>query len=83
MMVVGSSPGPPTLCAGGSGGIFARPGFEPPTKKSTARCITIRPLLDTTKHVSPLLGAVSATDKKPKLCVSVWLTAGLAQGLLG
>ena len=27
---------------------------------------------------SPLLGAESATDKKPKLCVSVCLTAGLA-----
>ena len=33
--------------------------------------------------VSPLLGAASATDKKPKLCVSVRLTAGRAKGLIG
>ena len=71
MMVGGSNPDPPTLCGGGSGGIFARPGFEPPTKKSAARCITIGPLLDSRIIVSPLLEAVCATDKKPKLCVFV------------
>ena len=56
---------------GGGGGIFTSPGFEPPTKKSTACCITIRPLLEYQDKKSPLLAAVSATDKKPKLCVSV------------
>ena len=68
-IIVGSSnPDQPTLCGGGSGGIFAQPGFEPPTKKSTAFCITIGPMLDTRLNVSPLLGAVSATDKNPN-CV--------------
>ena len=57
--------------AGGGGGIFTSPGFEPPTKKSIACCITIRPLLEYQGNCSPLLAAVSATDKKPKLCVSV------------
>ena len=69
--------------AGGGGGIFTSQGFEPPTKKSATRCITSRPPLEYKGTCSPLLATVSATDKKPKLCVSVWLTAGLAQGLLG
>ena len=56
---------------GGGGGIFTLPGFEPPTKKSEACCITIQPLLEYQDNCSPLLAAVSATDKKPKLCVSV------------
>ena len=30
---------------GGAAGMCARPGFEPPTKKSAAGCTTIRPLL--------------------------------------
>ena len=49
LMVVGLNPGGITLfgVGGGGGGIIGRPGFEPPTKKSAARCITIRPLLDT------------------------------------
>ena len=77
--VGGLNPGWPT--AGGVGGAtFAPPGFEPPTKKSAVGCITIWPLR---QKVSPLLGAASATDKKPKLCASVSLTAGLAQGLIG
>ena len=71
--VGGSNPGRPT--AGGVGGTtFAPPGFEPPTKKSAVGCITIRPLLTLRRKVSPLLGATDATDatdKKPKLCVSV------------
>ena len=46
LMIGGSNPGGPTLFGGG-GGIFGRPGFEPPTKKSTVCCITIRPLLHT------------------------------------
>ena len=45
-------------------------GCQPPTKK-TPVCITIRPLLGLRRKVSALLGAASATDKKPKLCVSV------------
>ena len=47
MMVGGSNHGLPTVFGGGGGGgIFGQPGFEPPTKKSAACCITIRPLLD-------------------------------------
>ena len=44
--LVGSlNPGRPTV--GGDGGaIFIRRGFEPPTKKTAAGCITIRPVLD-------------------------------------
>ena len=45
--------------------------FELPTKKTPVSCITIRPLLGLRRKVSPLLGAASATDKKPKPCVSV------------
>ena len=56
---------------GGAAGIFARPGFEPPTKKCVVSCITIRPLLVLSQEFSALLGAASATDKKPKLFVSV------------
>ena len=36
-----------------------------------AGCITTRPLLGFWRRASLLLGAASATDKKPKLCVSV------------
>ena len=68
--VGGSNPGPPTV-AGGGGAVFTRPGFEPPTEKTRVGCATIRPLLDVVRVVSPLLGAASATDKKPKLCVAV------------
>ena len=43
---VGSSnPVQPTVGGGGGGAVFTRPGFEPPTKKAAASCITIRPLL--------------------------------------
>ena len=48
--------------AAGGGAKVARLGFEPPTTRMPVGCITTRPLL---------LGAASATDKKPKLCVSV------------
>ena len=51
--------------------IFARPGFEPPTQKSVVSRITIQSKLALRYRFSPLLGAESATDKKPKLCVSV------------
>ena len=40
----GSNPGRLTVVGGGSA-IFARTGFELPTKKSAVGCITIRPLL--------------------------------------
>ena len=63
-------PGRSTV-VGGAAAMFARPGFEPPTKKSAVSCITIRPLLALSQGFSPLLGAASATDKDPKLCVSV------------
>ena len=69
--VGGSNPGRPTVGGGGGGAISTQPGFEPPTKKTPVSCITIRPLLELRRNVSPLLGAASATDKKPKLCVSV------------
>ena len=59
--VGGSNPGLLTFGGGGGGVKFSRPGFEPPTKETPVGCITIR----------PLLGEASATDKKPKLCVSV------------
>ena len=68
--VGGSNPGQPTV-GGGGGSIFARPGFKPPTTNILVSCTTIRPLLALRRKVSPLLGAVSATDKQPKLCVSV------------
>ena len=67
--VGGSNPGRPTV--GGGGAKFARPRFEPPTIRTPGRRITIQPLLVLGQNVSPLLGAASATDKKPKLCVSV------------
>ena len=70
-LVGGSNPGRPTVGGGGGGAAFTRPGFEPPTKKASVSCIAIRPLLGLRRMVSPLLGAACATDKKPKLCVSV------------
>ena len=71
-LVGGSNPCRPTLGGGGGGGAkFARPGFEPPTKGTPAGCITTRPLLGLRCRASLLLRAASATDKKPKLCVSV------------
>ena len=69
--VGGSNPRRRTVGGGDGGAVFARPGFEPPTKKTPFGCITIRPLLGLRQNVSPLLGAASATDKKPKLCVFV------------
>ena len=70
LLVGGSNPGRLTV-GGGGGAVFTRPGFEPPTKKAPASCITIRPLLGLKLLISPLLGAAFATDKKPKLCASV------------
>ena len=46
-------------------------GFEPPITRMPAGCVTTRPLPGFQRRASVLLGAVSATDKKPKLCVSV------------
>ena len=56
---------------GGAAAILTAPGFEPPTKKSVSACITIQPLPILHQKFSPLLGPVFATDKKPKVCVSV------------
>ena len=83
-MGVGSKPGRQTFSAAGGGAKVARLGFEPPTTKMAAGCITAPSLLGLQGSASLLLGAASATDKKPKLCVSVCLTACLmAQGLIG
>ena len=68
--VGGSIPGLLTF-SGGGGDKFSRPGFKPPTKEIPVGCITIRPLLGLRRKVAPLLGDASASDKKPKLCVSV------------
>ena len=62
-----SGPNPGRLTVGGGSG-FTRPGFGPPTKKPLVGCITIRPLLGLEAAVSPLLGAVFATNKNPN-CV--------------
>ena len=74
--VGGSNPGGPTI-GGGGGAVFTRPrqGFEPPTEKIAVGCITIQPLLGLGRKVSPLLGAASAADKKPKLRF-FWLSDG-------
>ena len=61
--VGGLNPCQPTVVVG-TAAMFARPGFEPPTKKSAVGCITIRPLCALGMGASPLLGAASATDKK-------------------
>ena len=82
IVVVGSNPGRRIL-RGGGGGIFTGPGFKPPTKNPEPAALPFSHCFNTRTKESPLLGAVSATDEKPKLCVSVGLTAGLAQGLLG
>ena len=66
----GSVPGQSTVASDG-GAIFARSGLEPPITNTLTSRITIRPLLAINQMYSPLLGAAAATDKKPKLCVSV------------
>ena len=57
--------------AAGGGAKVAGMGFAPPTARMPVGCITTRPLLGSQPKASLLLGAASATDKKPKLCVSV------------
>ena len=63
--VVGSNPGRPTF-----GGVkFTPPGVEPTTEETSAGCTTVRPLLNlVVLRCAPLLGAASATDKKPMFC---------------
>ena len=56
---------------GGGGGKVGRMGFEPPTTLMPVGCVTTRPLLVLWRRAFLLLGAASATDKKPKQCVSV------------
>ena len=68
--VGGSNPGLLTF-SGGDGAKVSRPGFEPPTIRTSVGCITIRPLLGLNGKATPLLRDASATDKKTKLCVSV------------
>ena len=43
----------PADAGGGAAAVLATPGFEPPTQKSAAACITIRPLLLLTPVVLP------------------------------
>ena len=50
--------------SGAAGGVH-RPGFEPPTEKSAAGCVTIRPGVDVTQMCLPLLGAFSAKTFDP------------------
>ena len=70
--VVGSNPHLLTFSAAAGGGArVGRLGFEPPTVRVPAGCVTARPLLELWRMASLLLGAASATDKKPKLSVSV------------
>ena len=47
---------------GGAAAVLAAQGFEPHYHSATANCNQL---------FSPLLGPMSATDKKPKVCVSV------------
>ena len=72
-MCVGSNPDLLTFSAAAAGGgaKVGRLGFEPPTTRMPVSCVTTRPLLGLRRRASLLLGAASATDKKPKLCVSV------------
>ena len=46
-------------------------GVRTADQKTTITCTTIRPLSVTAHTASPLLGSKSATDEKPKLCVSL------------
>ena len=66
--VGGSNPGRLTFGAGAGGVKSTLPGLEPPTKEAPVGCTTIRPLLGLSCGVSALLGAASATDKKPMFC---------------
>ena len=50
-------------------------GLEPPTYTPAAGWYTTRPLFVVPQKFSPLLEAESATEKTPKLCVSVCLPA--------
>ena len=56
---------------GGTAAVLAAPGFEPPTKKSALPALPFGHCQFSGPLFSPLLGPVSATDKKPKVCVSV------------
>ena len=55
---------------GGTAAALASRRFALPTKIFAATCITIRPL-PILPSVCPVLGNMSATAKKPKVCVSV------------
>ena len=57
--------------AAGGGAKMASLGLEPPTTRMQVGRITTLPLLELRDGASLLLETASATDKKPKLCVSV------------
>ena len=65
---VGSNPDLLTFSAAAKVG---RLGFVRPITRVPVGCVTTRPPLPLRRKASLLLGAASATDKKPKLCVSV------------
>ena len=69
--VGGSIPSWPTVV----GAAIGRLGFEPPTCRFAVGCSTTRPLCVLHQVFSQLLEAKPATEKKPKLCVSVCLPA--------
>ena len=62
-LVSGSNPGEANR-SGAAAGVH-QPGFEPPTKKFAAWCVTIRPGVDMTQLRLPLLGAFSAKTFDP------------------
>ena len=55
----------------GAGAAIGGLGFEPPTCRFAVRCFNTRPLRDLQSVFYQMLEAKSATEKKPKLCVSV------------
>ena len=56
-LVGGSNPGRANMAAALAMTVD-RQGFEPPTQKSAARCVTIEPGFVVAQHASPLLGAL-------------------------
>ena len=70
-MVGGSNPGVLTYAAAALLQIIAAPGFEPPAYKFAVACITTRPPPILEVSMVPTAHKVSATNKKPKVCVSV------------
>ena len=66
ILVGGSNPGEAnTAAAPPPASTNHQPRFEPPTKKSAAWCVAIRPGVDVTQLCLPLLGAFSAKTFDP------------------